>query len=135
MNAKVNTADKGLKALYNPCFESLCTKNHTTDKHFNPLLIKCPEHYFDDNNVRIMVIGDSTKRWYKDLVAQNVDDCFGYYDDFFEINNRKKVGNQEQFSFVEELNKTVNGPNAIKNIIWTNTIITCNSSRSNICIL
>ena len=120
MNAKVNTADKGLKALYNPCFESLCTKNHTTDKHFNPLLIKCPEHYFDDNNVRIMVIGDATKRWYKDLFINDVDECLDCYKTFVKQKDKKSIGCYEQYEFVDSLNKIVNGDNAVDNIIWTN---------------
>lgn len=127
MDAKVNTANKRLKALYEPCFDNLCTKNHTSDKHFNPLLIKCPEHYFDNGNVRIMVIGDTTTKWYRDYTAKSVDDCIHYYEAYYDQTNKKRIGCEELFRFMESINMHIS--DTMDNIVMTNVYKTTDNIK------
>lgn len=120
MSDKTNDINKKLIALYEPYFEALCTKNNMDKNRRNPLLIKCPEHYFDQGNIRIMVIGKDTARWFKKNSAKDVEECQNLYESFYKDGYKSESGNEEQFNFIKKLNKRINNTANVDNIVWTN---------------
>lgn len=120
MSAKTNDINKKLTELYEPYFEALCTQNNTEKRRRNPLLIKCPDHYFDKGNIRIMVIGRNTARWFKHNDAEDVEECQNLYETFYREKYDSDSGNEEQFKFIKDLNKEINNTSNVDNIVWTN---------------
>ena len=130
MNPKTSDINNKLKELYEPYFDALCTKNNMGRKRFNPLLIKCPDEYFSGRNIRIMVIGKETEKWFKNLSIRDVAECQELYETFYKDGYNDEIGNGEECNFVKALNLEINNTNKVDNIVWTNVYKTSGNITS-----